>query len=106
MRTIHSERYCRFRCFLPLYANLRPRSTASFAERYSFDLVRKYPLARSNIFLRFARRLVPRFTRGMEFSFLVSSYWRLEVRKTRPAAVSDLFTRSNALLIVDFLLAD
>jgi len=42
----------------------------------------------------------------MEFSFLVSSYWRLEVRKIRPAAVSDLFTRSNSLLIVDFLIAD
>jgi hypothetical protein len=40
--------------------------------------VRKYPLARSRIFLRLARRLVPRFTRGMVFSFLLSLYggWR------------------------------
>src|ERR1700691_568829 len=73
MRTIHSERYCRFRCFRPLYANLRARSTASVAERWSFDLVRKYPLARSSIFLRLARRLVPRFTRGM--AFLLSAFY-------------------------------
>jgi hypothetical protein len=29
----------------------------------------------------------------MEFSFLLSSYWRLEVRKIRVAAISGLFTR-------------
>jgi hypothetical protein len=52
--------------------------------------------------LRLARRLVPRFTRGMAFSFLFSSYWRLEVRrKIRRAAISDLFTRLNLLLISD-----
>src|ERR1022692_1516111 len=67
MRTIHNERNCRLRCFRPEKLNLRPRSTASLAERYSFDLVRRWPLARSNIFLRLARRLVPRFTRGMVF---------------------------------------
>src|SRR5271169_6638597 len=83
MRTIHNERYCRFRCLRPEKLNLRPRSTASLAERYSFDLVRKYPLARSNIFLRLARRLVPRFTRGMVFSFFISKYWRLEARTIR-----------------------
>src|SRR5581483_2505179 len=71
MRTIHSERYWRFFCLRPAYANFKPRSTASLAERYSFDLVRKYPLARSNIFLRLARRLVPRFTRGMLCSFFI-----------------------------------
>jgi hypothetical protein len=31
----------------------------------------------------------------MEFSFLFSGYWRLEVRKIRRAAVSGLFTRLN-----------
>src|SRR5271157_1355105 len=88
MRTIHSERYWRLRCLRPAKANFRPRSTASLAERYSFDLVRKYPLARSNIFLRLARRLVPRFTRGMVFSFFLSLYggWRQE-------NLSGLFTR-------------
>src|SRR5882724_11692953 len=47
---------------------MRPRSTACWAARYSLDLVRKYPLARSRIFLRRARRLVPRFTRGIALS--------------------------------------
>jgi hypothetical protein len=37
--------------------------------------------------------LVPRFTRGMVFSFLLSLYWRLEVRMIRLAAISGLFTR-------------
>src|ERR1700751_3061378 len=78
IRTIHSERNCRLRCLRPEEANFNPRSPDSFAEGYSFDLVRKYPVGRSNIFLRFWRRLVPRFTRGMVFSFYVSLYggWR------------------------------
>src|SRR3954452_6454583 len=97
MRTIHSERNCRLRCLRPEYANFSPRSTDSFAARYSFDFVRKYPLARSSIFLRFWRRLVPRFTRGMVFSFLLSIKRRLEVRKVRRASTSDLFTRRKAI---------
>src|ERR1700722_19802494 len=35
MRTIHSDRNCRLRCLRPEYANFRPRSTASLADRYS-----------------------------------------------------------------------
>jgi hypothetical protein len=42
----------------------------------------------------------------MEFSFLFSSYWRLEVRKIRRAALSDLFTRSEAIEDFRFLIAD
>src|SRR5215471_12832522 len=69
MRTIQIARYCRFFCLRPEYANFNPRSTDSFAARYNLDFVRKYPLARSNIFLRRWRRLVPRFTRGMSAPF-------------------------------------
>ena len=39
MRTIHKLRKSRFFNFLPVYAKFNPRSTDSFAERYSFDFV-------------------------------------------------------------------
>src|SRR5690348_15547113 len=80
MRTIQIERYWRFFCLRPEYANFSPRSTLSLAERYSFDFVRKYPLARSSIFFLLARLLVPRFTRGMGESPFLSTVMRLEVR--------------------------
>src|SRR5579875_436221 len=41
---------------------------ASFAERYSLLLLRKKPFVCLSIFLRRARRLVPRFTRGIKSS--------------------------------------
>jgi len=34
----------------------------------------------------------------MVFSFLLSIYWRLEVRMIRLAAISDLFTRLAGLI--------
>src|SRR5882757_8853130 len=74
---------------------MRPRSTACWAARYSLDLVRKYPLARSRIFLRLARRLVPRFTRGIAV-LLFYFVWRLEVRRLLPLLgflKPSLFTR-------------
>src|SRR5579864_1570793 len=91
MRTIHSERYCRLRCLRPEYANFRPRSTASLADRYSLDFVRKYPLARSNIFLRLARRFVPRFTRGIVLLLFYFDLRRLEVGDC--GSLYHLFTR-------------
>src|SRR5208282_6065819 len=54
----------------------------------SLDLVRKYPLARSRIFLRLARRLVPRFTRGIAV-LLFYFVWRLEVRRPLPLGISE-----------------
>src|SRR5208282_3832899 len=54
----------------------------------SLDLVRKYPLARSRIFLRLARRLVPRFTRGIAV-LLFYLVWRLEVRRLLPDGISE-----------------
>src|SRR5689334_17111093 len=79
IRTIQSERYWRFFWRRPTKANFSPRSTDSLADLYSFDFVRKYPLARSSIFLRRSRRLVPRFTRGIDapFEFLFGG-WRQE----------------------------
>jgi hypothetical protein len=71
--------------------------------------VRKYPLARSNIFLRLARRLVPRFTRGiivLLFSFnLLAAGGKddspdcLSGIAQESPAISDLFTRPKQLLI-------
>jgi hypothetical protein len=57
------------------------------------DLVRKYPLARSNIFFRLARRLVPRFTRGILWLLFNFDLWRLEVRMV---AVREPLTSSHA----------
>src|SRR5208282_3228106 len=54
----------------------------------SLDLVRKYPLARSRILLRLARRLVPRFTRGIAV-LLFYLIWRLEVRRLLPMGISE-----------------
>src|SRR5208282_653265 len=51
-------------------------------------LVRKYPLARSRIFLRLARRFVPRFTRGIAV-LLFYFIWRLEVRRLLPIGISE-----------------
>src|SRR5277367_4782530 len=64
MRTIHKERKSRFFSLRPTYPYLSDFSTASWAARYSLLLVRKKPLARASVFLRLARRLVPRFTLG------------------------------------------
>jgi len=41
--------------------------------------------------------LVPRFTRGMSFSFLLSMYWRLEVRTIHRSGDLYLFTRLRGL---------
>src|SRR2546430_17588439 len=91
MRTIQSDRNWPLRDLRPEKATFTPRSTASFAERYSFDFVRKYPLALSSIFLRLARRLVPRFTRGMVCSFLCFYLRRLAAGAS--LSLDGLFTR-------------
>src|SRR3954470_6925528 len=65
MRTIHSLRKSRFFSLRPVYAKFNARSTDSLAERYSFDLVPRKPLAKANIFLRFSVRLFPRFALGI-----------------------------------------
>src|SRR6202012_4600672 len=68
--------------------------TASCAAWYSFDLVRKYPLALFRIFLRRSLRLVPRFTRGMGQSPLRVSFggWRQEALAGQ-RTLWNLFTR-------------
>src|ERR1700730_829772 len=65
MRWIHNVRNWRLRTRRSRKEKRSARFTASCADWYSFDFVRKNPFARLRYFLRRARRLVPRLTRGI-----------------------------------------
>src|SRR5579884_29304 len=82
MRWIQSRRNWRFRARRSRNAYRSERSRASLAARWSLLLVRKKPLVCLRYFLRRARRLVPRLTRGIGSTPLVcSGGGRLAVRQ-------------------------
>src|SRR5579862_4521774 len=83
---IHSVLKSRFRVRRSRYAYRKERFTASFADRYSFPLVRKNPLACFSSFLRRARRFVPRLTRGMALVLLLCFLKVGYAERTQPRA--------------------
>src|SRR3970040_1894209 len=70
------RRKSRFLLRRPTNAYLSAVSADSLAARYSLLLLPKNPFVRARSFLRFARRTVPRLTRGMCLSLFVRKHPR------------------------------